>query len=83
MKITRSSLTTIKFATPKKLEILNEILDGYSRVVSFFIDYFWEHPEIRSESLIKAEIYNLPETWFTARMRQCAAREALFDGTRS
>ncbi len=25
----------------------------------------------------KKEIYGLPETWFTARMRQFAAREAL------
>jgi hypothetical protein len=37
MKITRSSKTTIKFATAKKQEILNEILDEYSRVVNFFI----------------------------------------------
>lgn len=77
MKITRSSKTTIKFATAKKQEILNEILDEYSRVVNFFIDYFWEHPEIISEKQIKKEIYSLPDTWFTARMRQCAAREAL------
>jgi IS605 OrfB family transposase len=52
-------------------------MDEYSRTVNFFIAYFWEHPEIKSENQIKAEIYNLPETWFAARMKQCAAREAL------
>lgn len=77
MKITRSSKTSLKFATAGKLKILNEILDEYSRAVNFFIDYFWEHPEIKAKDEIKKEIYSLPETWFTARMRQCAAREAL------
>ncbi len=77
MKITRSSKTSLKFATAEKLKILNEILDEYARVVNFFIDYFWEHPEIKTKNDIKKEIYSLPETWFTARMRQCAAREAL------
>ncbi|MCP4344445.1 MAG: IS200/IS605 family element transposase accessory protein TnpB [Desulfobacterales bacterium] len=77
MKIKRSSKATIKFATGKKREILDEVHDEYARVVNFFIDYFWEHPEITSENQIKADIYSLPETWFTARMRQCAAREAL------
>ena len=40
--------------------------------MNFFIGYFWEHREIGT----KDEIYGLPETWFTAGMRQCAAREA-------
>jgi putative transposase len=77
MKITRSSKTSLKSATAEKLKILNEILDEYARVVNFFIDYFREHPEIKTKNDIKKEIYSLPETWFTARMRQCAAREAL------
>lgn len=77
MKITRSSKTSLKFATAGKRKILNEILDEYARVVNLFIDYLWEHPEIKIKDEIKKEIYVLPETWFTARMRQCAAREAL------
>jgi IS605 OrfB family transposase len=77
MKIKRSSKATIKFATAKKLAILDEILDEYGRVANLFIDYFWEHPEFTSANQITAQIYNLPDTWFCARMRQCAAREAL------
>ncbi|MBF0101647.1 MAG: transposase [Desulfobacterales bacterium] len=77
MKITRASKTTINFATKKKREILNEIMDEYAIVVNFFIDYLWEHPEIESKNQIIADIYNLSNSWFTARMKQCAAREAL------
>jgi len=77
MKITRSSKTSLKFATAEKRKILDGILDEYTRTANFFIDYFWEHPEIKTKDEIRKEIYSLPETWFTARMRQCAAREAL------
>ncbi len=77
MRIKRSSKSTVKFATGEKREVLNGILDEYARAANFFIDYFWEHPEIRSENQITSEIYKMPETWFSARMRQCAAREAL------
>jgi len=52
-------------------------MDEYAVVVNFFIDYFREHPEIKSNSQITAAIYNLSDSWFTARMKQCAAREAL------
>ncbi|QTA83237.1 Transposase, IS605 family [Desulfonema limicola] len=77
MKIKRSSKVTIKLAAGKKREILDGIHDEYARTANFFIDYFWDHPEIRSANQITSEIYSLPETWLTARMRQCAAREAL------
>ena len=82
MKITRSSKTSLKFATAEKREILNGILDEYARTVNFFIDYFWEHSEIRVKDEIKKEIYGLPETWFTAGMRQCAARGGSLNGYR-
>jgi hypothetical protein len=52
-------------------------MDEYAVVVNFFIDYFWEHPEIKSNNQITSEIYNLSDSWFTARMKQCAAREAI------
>ncbi len=40
MKIKRSSKTTINFATQKKRDILNEIMDEYSRVANIFIEMF-------------------------------------------
>ena len=75
MKIKRSSKTTLKFATQKKLDTLNEIMDEYSRLVNIFIPDFWTK-NLEPGDLIK-EITNLPESWLSARMRQCAAREAL------
>ena len=44
-------------------------------VVNFFIDYFWDK-EIKKTDLLK-DIVDLPNTWFTTRLRQVAARESL------
>jgi len=75
MRITRSSKTTIKFATQKKRDILNEIMDEYSRVANIFIEMFFGNGFQKKD--LKKEITNIPESWLSARMRQCCAREAL------
>jgi IS605 OrfB family transposase len=75
MKIIRSSKTTLKFLTEAKREKLYEIMDEYSRMVNIFIDSFWES-NLEPKDLTK-EITNLSDSWLSARMRQCAAREAL------
>ena len=75
MKIARSSKTTLKFATRKKRELLERIMKEYSRVVNIFIEMFWGNPFTRQ--MLLAPVINAPETWLSARMRQCAAREAL------
>ncbi len=75
MKITRSSKTTLKFLTQKKRDILYKMMDEYSRLVNIFILMFWDKGFKLSD--LTKEITNLPESWLSARMRQCAAREAL------
>lgn len=75
MKITRSSKTTLKFTTDHKKEQLGVIMDEYSRVVNIFIDDFWDH-DYQIKDLLK-EVTNGPLSWLSARIRQCAAREAL------
>lgn len=75
MKITRSSKTTLKFITARKRLQLNQIMDEYSRVVNIFVDDFWDHG-YETKDLLK-EITNAPASWLSARIRQCAAREAL------
>jgi IS605 OrfB family transposase len=75
MQIRRSSKTSLKFATSRKRDLLAKILAEYSRVVNFFITFLWDKNLMASA--LKKEIVNLPETWLSARMRQCAAREAL------
>jgi hypothetical protein len=54
----------------------------YTRVVNEFIDDFWDRAEITSKAQLTASVYHRVESWFTARMKQCAAREA-FDMVRS
>lgn len=75
MKITRSSKTTLKFITAKKRTILNEVMDEYSLVTNTFIELFWESTYERKD--LTKDVTNIPESWLSARMRQCAAREAL------
>jgi transposase len=75
MKIVRSVKCTTGFATKTKRGTLAEVLDEYARVVNCFIDRFWgKLPEKRD--LLKP-VLELPETWFTARLRKVAAREAI------
>jgi len=62
-------------ATSRKWKVLAKILAEYSRVVNFFIAFLWG--KNLTASALKKEIIHLPETWLSARMRQCAAREAL------
>jgi IS605 OrfB family transposase len=75
MKITRSSKCSLRFLTASKNAQLLEVMEEYSSVVNFFIDIFWQN-SFKKKDLTK-EIYNLPCTWLSARMKQCAAREAL------
>jgi hypothetical protein len=75
MKIIRSSKTSLKFLTEKKRQTLYEVMDEYSCLVNLFIEMFCGN-ELAKKDLTK-DITNLPHSWLTSRMRQCAAREAL------
>ncbi len=75
MRIVRSSKTSLKFITAKKRALLDEIMDEYSRLTNIFIDSFWDADYRQAD--LKKEITNQPISWLSARMRQCAAREAL------
>jgi IS605 OrfB family transposase len=75
MQLVRSAKVSIKFATKKKLDILASIKEEYIKIVNIFINIFWEN-DFELTDLTK-DIYNLPKSWFSSRMKQCAAREAL------
>lgn len=75
MIIKRSSKSTLKFLTESKRKELYRVMDEYSRVTNIFIDLFWGN-EFKKSDLTK-EVTNIPISWLSARMRQCAAREAL------
>jgi len=75
MKIIRSTKCSLKYLTRQKQEQLQTIFVEYSKVVNFFINYFW-NKKITKRDITK-NIFNLPETWLSSRMKQVAAREAL------
>jgi len=73
----RSTKCSLKFCTQAKRAKLKLILNEYSNVVNFFIDYFWNNNiNIKKTELLKP-IVDLPKTWFSARLRKVAAREAI------
>ncbi len=61
--------------TESKRETLYALMGEYSRVVNIFIDMFWEQSLERKD--LTKEITNQPDSWLSARARQCTAREAL------
>lgn len=75
MKVTRSSKVSLKFVNKNKRILISELLVEYSRVCNLFIEMFWLN-DFKAKDLTK-KITDLPESWFSPRMRQCCAREAL------
>lgn len=75
MKISRSSKCSFKFATASKLSQLETVLTEYGRVVNVFIDQFWVKCPTKNKLL--KPIVDSVDSWFTARLRKVAAREAI------
>jgi Transposase and inactivated derivatives len=75
MKINRSSKCSLKFSTQAKLNKLEGVLREYGRVVNQFIGLFWE--DCPKESELFKPVLDKAYTWFTARLRKVAAREAI------
>jgi len=76
MKILRSTKCSTKFATQKKKDELQSVLQEYGRVVNTFVDHFWTNP-LQSKTELLKPIVDIPQTWLSARLRKVAAREAL------
>lgn len=75
MKISRSTSCTLKFATQSKRDCLGTVLEEYGRVVNQFIELFWASCPKKSELL--KPVVDSAQTWFSARLRKVAAREAI------
>ena len=78
----KSTKCTIKFANKCKRDSIFLIIDEYKRVVSFFIDTLWDLEKI--PVLVPKEITSKVNTWLSARMVQCASKQAsgIVRGTR-
>ncbi|MFA5313839.1 MAG: hypothetical protein WC375_11105, partial [Methanomassiliicoccales archaeon] len=78
MKITRSTKSSIKFATRKKQTGLKTVLKEYGRVVNIFIVHFWKSDVKTKKTQLLKPIVDIPkDSWLSARLRKVAAREAL------
>lgn len=75
MKISRSSKCSLKFTTASKLSKLDTVLTEYGRVVNSFIDMFWL--ECPAKGKLLKPIVDSVDSWFSARLRKVAAREAI------
>lgn len=78
MKITRSTKSSIRFATRKKQTELKAVLKEYGRVVNIFIEHFWSSDTKTKKTQLLKPIVDIPkDSWLSARLRKVAAREAL------
>jgi len=75
MKIRRSTKLSLKFATPAKHAELARVLEEYGRVVNGFIDLFWD--DCPKKGALLKPIVDSVDSWFSARLRKVAAREAI------
>lgn len=70
----RSSKVSIKFSNKKKLDEYNQVVDEYRNIVSYFVDLLWN--EDKTTKFISKELTDKCNTWLSARMVQCAAKQA-------
>ena len=70
----RSSKLSIKFGNTNKIQKLDTIRQEYFRVMKEFIITLWDMDHV--PKFISKEITSQPNTFLSARMRQCAAKQA-------
>lgn len=70
----RKTTLNLNHANIGKQQTLRDISTEYNRVVNLCIDYLWEQQQF-SGSFVKDTSWI--DTWLSARMKQCAAKQAL------
>jgi len=75
VKINRSTKCSLRFANQGKQYTLDAVLVEYGNVVNQFIVQFWDTCPANKD-LLKPVVDSV-DTWFTARLRKVAAREAI------
>ena len=82
----RSSKITTKYANEQKKENINVLIDEYKLVAQKFVDILWNSYQLSQPipSLLPKEITDQAQTWLSARMIQCCAKQAsgIVRGTR-
>jgi len=72
----RSTKTSIKYCNNQKKNDISSFLLEYRRVCGLFIDILWDIE--RLPRFLSKEITNSVDSWLSATMLQCAARQASF-----
>ena len=70
----RKSTININNANTGKLNILDDILHEYNRVVNMFISHLWDNGILKGSFVQQTSFV---QTWLSARMKQAAAKQAL------
>ena len=73
----RTSSHILKYSTAVKKQTLDSIFDEYSKVVNFYIQILWNKDTKTFGSFLDKEIVSLVNTWLSARLKQCAGKQAL------
>ena len=70
----RKSTLNFNSSNSGKLEILSQVFNEYNRIVNIIIQFLWKEKTFHDDF-----VANIPETqtWFSKRLQQCAARQAL------
>ena len=72
--IIRSSKLTTKFSNTNKLQLLQDFIKEYKRVVSQFVDLLWYKDKV--PNLLPKEMTSQISTWLSARATQAAGKQA-------
>jgi IS605 OrfB family transposase len=70
----KSTKTSIKFTNINKKQDIKLFLEEYKNVMSQFINVLWEMDDVKP--LLDKNITSLISTWLSARMIQCAGKQA-------
>jgi len=70
----KSTKTTIKFSNTGKLIKVNNLIEEYTSVIEQFVDLLWNFNNI--PILLPKEYTSQINTWLSARMVQCAGKQA-------
>jgi len=72
----RTSSHSLKWSSKIKESNIDSLFEEYQRVVQFYIDKLWSY-EFVSGSFVDKTILNGVETWLSARLKQCAGKQAI------
>ena len=73
----RTSSHILKYSTTVKQETLDSIFNEYSTVINSYIQILWNLQDKTYGSFLNKEIVSSVDTWLSARLKQCAGKQAL------